>query len=295
MAALLAVAVVLVAAIGSLWLSLSTIRRDASLLPAHGEGMPTGVPGSLNLLLFGTGSRQGGTADVVMLVHMEASREHLQVVSLPRDLLVQPQDGGTPTRLDQLFDREGPASTVRAVESVLGITVDHVALTWIEGMSRLIDLLGGVPVDNPVSSRNGEFAFPRGPITLTGEEALAFVRQGPTPPGDLDRPESQRLVLQGIVNRLLTSPSMRNPGTIKAVLDQLAADIVVDEGLHARRMVELYLEMQVRAPREPSAIKLPTAGRGTTDSGEGYSKVEPEGVRALGRALNSDTVEQWVR
>jgi len=230
----------------------------------------------------------------MMLVHLDASRKSVHLISVPRDLLIERPDGAV--RLSRVYADGGSVATVEAVQQLLGIHIDHVALTWLNGMSRLIDLLGGVPVDNPVAASSNGFAFPRGQITLSGEESLAFVRQGPTGPGELDRAESQRLVLQGIATRLLTSSSLSNPGTVKAVLDQLAADVVVDSDLDARRMVELFVGLRLQAGvQDLRAIKLPTAGRGTTPTGDGFVRPDPEHMITLGRAINSDTLQDWVR
>ena len=294
LAALVAIAVVAVAAVGSLWLSLAGIKRDPTLLPQNGAAVES-VPGALNLLLIGTDSHLvRGNADVMMLVHLDASRKSVHLISVPRDLLIERPDGAV--RLSRVYADGGSVATVEAVQQLLGIHIDHVALTWLDGMSRLIDLLGGVPVDNPVAASSNGFAFPRGQITLSGEESLAFVRQGPTGPGELDRAESQRLVLQGIATRLLTSSSLSNPGTVKAVLDQLAADVVVDSDLDARRMVELFVGLRLQAGvQDLRAIKLPTAGRGTTPTGDGFVRPDPERMVTLGRAINSDTLQDWVR
>ena len=294
LAALVAIAVVAVAAVGSLWLSLAGIKRDPTLLPQNGAAVES-VPGALNLLLIGTDSHLvRGNADVMMLVHLDASRKSVHLISVPGDLLIERPDGAV--RLSRVYADGGSVATVEAVQQLLGIHIDHVALTWLNGMSRLIDLLGGVPVDNPVAASSNGFAFPRGQITLSGEESLAFVRQGPTGPGELDRAESQRLVLQGIATRLLTSSSLSNPGTVKAVLDQLAADVVVDSDLDARRMVELFVGLRLQAGvQDLRAIKLPTAGRGTTPTGDGFVRPDPERMITLGRAINSDTLQDWVR
>ena len=294
LAALVAIAVVAVAAVGSLWLSLAGIKRDPTLLPQNGAAVES-VPGALNLLLIGTDSHLvRGNADVMMLVHLDASRNSVHLISVPGDLLIERPDGAV--RLSRVYADGGSVATVEAVQQLLGIHIDHVALTWLNGMSRLIDLLGGVPVDNPVAASSNGFAFPRGQITLSGEESLAFVRQGPTGPGELDRAESQRLVLQGIATRLLTSSSLSNPGTVKAVLDQLAADVVVDSDLDARRMVELFVGLRLQAGvQDLRAIKLPTAGRGTTPTGDGFVRPDPEHMITLGRAINSDTLQDWVR
>ena len=292
LAGLVAVAIVAGAAIGSLWLSLSGIDRDPTLLPARDAFGGPGVPGALNLLLVGSDSHDAGAeATVLLIVHIDSTRQRVDVVSLPRNLLVSDADGSK-ERLSRRYADGGAVAVVQSVEHLLGIRIDHVALTWLDGMSRLIDLLGKIPVDNPL----GTPTFPRGAITLTGEEALAFVRPEGSGPGDLDRAESQRLVLQGIVDRLLTSKALLNPGTVKAVLDQLAGDIVVDADLDARAMVELFVDLRLRStPRRPVTIKLPTAGGGMTHAGSSYVLPDHSRVAALGRALNTDALDAWGR
>ncbi len=291
LAGVIAVTIVAGAAVGSLWLSVSGIKREATLLPA--DGAPAGgVPGALNMLLIGADSRAAGAAaNVLLVVHIDADRKQVDVISLPHNLLVD-ATAGLPTRLNRRYAEGGPVAVVDSVQKLLAIRIDHVALTRMEGMSRLIDLLGKIPVDNPL----GTPEFPRGQITLSGEEALAFVRQDGASGTDLDRAESQRLVLQGIVERLLTSNALLNPGTVKAVLDQLAGDIVVDDGLDPRAMIELFIELRLRAtPRRPEPIKLPTAGGGVTANGVPYLLPDRQRVATLGDALNSDNVDAWVR
>lgn len=291
LALIVAIAVVSVTAFGSLWMSLAGIKRDATLLPS--DRPPGGSPaGAVNLLLIGSDSHQpGGAASVLMLAHVDAAGRNVHLISLPCDLLV----GGS-ERLGQRYLQGGPAAVVVAVQQLLGINVDHVKLTRLPGMSRLIDLLDGIPVDNPIAATAGGFPFPRGQITLSGEEALAFVRSDVAGGSDLDRAESQRLVLHGLVSRLLTSPALINPGHVKAVLDQLATDVVVDSELDARRMVELFVTLRLRpGAQHLQAIKLPTGTRGTLPVGEAYVAPDQQRVAELGRAIASDTLPQWDR
>ncbi|MBK8447500.1 MAG: LCP family protein [Micropruina sp.] len=290
LAATLAIAVVSITAVGSLWLSLAGIRRDPTLLPPDRPAPSSS--GAVNLLLIGSDSHQpGGAASVLMLAHVDAAGRNVHLISLPCDLLVGGSD-----RLGGLYLQGGSAAVVVAVQQLLGITVDHVALTWLPGMSRLIDLVGGIPVDNPIAATTGRFAFPRGAITLSGEEALAFVRSDVAGAHDLDRAESQRLVLQGLVSRLLTSNALVNPGVVKAVLDQLATEVVVDSDLDARRMVELFFALRTRSgARYLQAIKLPTGTRGALPTGEAYVAPDQQRVTTLGRAIASDTLPEWER
>lgn len=299
LAAVLAIAIVVSASIGSLWLGVASIRREATLLPAPGAGpAPAGVEGSLNLMLIGVdGTSPHDPAQVLLLMHVDADRQRVHVVSVPRELLVTLPDGAREP-IGSAYGRVGvgPAGVVGALQDVLGVRVDHVAVTRLVAMARLIDLLDGITVDNPVASVSEGHSFQRGPITLNGERALAFVRQGDGEPGDLDRAESQRLVLQGIVERLLTSKSLLNLGMVKAVLNQLSDQIVVDSGLDAWAMVRLFIDLRMTSSeRGLRTIKLPTAGGGTTPDGQRYLEPDTDRVRGLGEALNKDRLDAWVR
>lgn len=296
LAVLLAVAIVAVAAVGSLWLAVAGIRRDPSLLPGRTDPVArAGVDGALNLMLIGTDASSSGAAEVLLMVHVDADRDQVHVLSVPRELLV-PLSGGGQEPIGAAFARVGSAGVVTALEDLLQVRVDHVAVTRLEAMARLIDLLDGITVNNPLASSADGHVFTRGPIILHGQEALAFVRQGEGRPGDLDRAESQRLVLQGIVERLLTSKALLNPGTVKAVLNQLAGDLVVDSGLDTAAMVRLFIDLRVSVNhRALRTIELPTAGRATTASGAPHLRPDAERIRRLGDALTTDRLDGWVR
>ena len=228
------------------------------------------------------------------LLHIDADRRDVQLIDIPRELAIT-GSAAEPRVLADVYTDDGAAATVEAVEQTVGIRVQHVALASLSGTSRLIDLLGGVPVDNPVNASCVGFVFPRGEITLSGDEALAYVREGVVP-GELDASQRQRLVLTGIVTRLLTGDAMLNPGTARAVLDQLTTVVVVDSGLDNLRLIDLFVELRTGlAGNPPSAIRLPTSERGTLPSGLRYVVADAKRAAALGQAVNADTLHNWQR
>jgi LCP family protein required for cell wall assembly len=75
--------------------------------------------------------------------------------------------------------------------------MDHVALIDFEGFIRLTEDLRGVTVTNKTEFSAHGFHYPKGKITIAGEEALWFVRERKLlPGGDLDRAENQRNVIR---------------------------------------------------------------------------------------------------
>ncbi|MDT9121781.1 LCP family protein, partial [Escherichia coli] len=70
----------------------------------------------------------------------------------------------------------------------------------------LTTALDGVTVDNRVASRSGAYVWPKGEITIRGEEALTYVRQRyELPGGDLDRAERQRAVVKAILTKMMSA------------------------------------------------------------------------------------------
>ena len=124
------------------------------------------------------GSPQGDNgkrADTMMLVRVT---EHETIVrSIPRDLVV-PDSTGAMTQLNALFDR-GPAPLIDAITANLGVTVDHYVQVDFPSFIKVVDAVGGVPVEVPSRVRDafsGLALEATGCTTLDGDQALAMVR-----------------------------------------------------------------------------------------------------------------------
>ena len=75
------------------------------------------VAGALNLLLVGVDSHQPGReASVLMLVHVDSTRQRIHLISLPRELL-SPVEGGGTDRLSLLYAKGGSAAVAESITS----------------------------------------------------------------------------------------------------------------------------------------------------------------------------------
>jgi anionic cell wall polymer biosynthesis LytR-Cps2A-Psr (LCP) family protein len=101
----------------------------------------------------GYGSFEGARSDTTMLLHVYPDRESAVVVSIPRDTVVDlpactDADGTVlppiTERFNVAFDRGGPGCTLKAVEEMTGLTVDHFVVLDFNGFKKTIDALGGV-------------------------------------------------------------------------------------------------------------------------------------------------------
>lgn len=151
-------------------------------------------------------------SDVLMVSRVDLDAGEVRTMAIPRDLYVEIPGVGfdkiTSAFTYGFYNRgevwEGGAQLLtETIELNFGLTIDAVATTTFVGFEQIIDAIGGVTVDNPyavVGFRPGS-VFPAGVQTLSGEEALVFVRTRKQD-GDDGRVMRQQLVLGALLDHL---------------------------------------------------------------------------------------------
>lgn len=126
----------------------------------------------------------------------------------------------------------GRAALLDAIHSLTGIEIDHYAEVGLLGFVLLTDAVDGVdvclnePVDDPMSGAK----FPAGVQTLRGADSLAFVRQRyELPRGDLDRIVRQQAYMASLVNKVLATGTLTNPGTLSNISRAVERSVVIDK------------------------------------------------------------------
>ena len=166
--------------------------------------LPVAETGPLNILLMGTDTRTdqgggfgseveyGGTgrSDTTILIHLSNDRKSAIAVSIPRDSVVNipactKEDGTTVAERTDLFNSAfasaGPACTVKTLETLTGVTVNHAVIVDFIGFSNVVDALGGIKVclteaiDEPVENGAG-IQLPAGVQVVDGKNALGLMR-----------------------------------------------------------------------------------------------------------------------
>src|SRR5690606_32617652 len=90
------------------------------------------------------------------------------------------------------------------------------------------------------------FTFPAGPVDLTGESALVYVRERKNlPEGDFSRAERQRDVTKAIVSKLMSRGVLPNPGMFRDAVTTLGPAFRVDAGLDNQTIIDTGLSMRI--------------------------------------------------
>ena len=233
-----ALAVVLVSTVSIAAIAVHNIASEIKpgvALPGEGEGPKIGpIEGAVNLLLVGSDSGEGNLAygereatlnDVTMLLHISEDHQRATVVSFPRDMFVDmpacpnPDGASYPAvssqKINQSLSRGGLACPVLTVESLTGLDIPYAAKIEFDGVIEMSNAVGGVEVcvASPIDDRNIPFKLDAGVHTLSGVDALQFLRTryGVGDGSDLTRISNQQQFLSSLVRTLKSSETLSNP------------------------------------------------------------------------------------
>ena len=266
-----------------------------------GEARPTKEPqetGTLNYVLLGSDSRDPGNAgngrsDTIMVVHLNKKRNQAYIVSFPRDMYVTIPGYGK-NKINAAYAFGGVQLTVRTLEQLTRTRMDHVALVDFEGFISLTNDLGGVTVMNDDAFSSHGYDYPKGEITIAGEQALWFVRERKQlPNGDLDRAKNQRNVIKAIVAKGLSAGVVSDPGTFTRFIGGVARHLTVDNSLTDDEIRRTALSLRLDA-EDINLLQAPISGFGTVN-GQSIDVVDTARMDELARALKTDTMDAYVK
>jgi LCP family protein required for cell wall assembly len=221
----------------------------------YGNPLPQNV---LDTLHAGSGDDGGDTTDTIIVVHIPAGGAAATAISIPRDSYVDIDGGYGKHKINSAYSRgknaamsglraqglsgaqlevaaneAGAKTAIRTVEKFTGLTINHYAAINLAGFDALSRAVGGVEVclKAPVHDTYSGANFPAGPQTLSGPQALAFVRQRHgLLNGDLDRIARQQAFLSGMAKNVLSAGTFTDLSKLNALVSAVQGAVVLDKG-----------------------------------------------------------------
>ncbi|MEN8655679.1 LCP family protein [Streptomyces sp. 21So2-11] len=262
--------VLLVAAGVGWWLykkldgNITTDTTAAAELETYEKERPTPVVlDAQNILLIGSDTRSGKgnskygqdegsqRSDTTILLHLAADRQSATAVSLPRDLMVEipscRRTDGTRSeeqfaQFNWAFEFGGTACTIRTVERLTGVRLDHHMVVDFDGFKGMVDAVDGVEIclSKPIDDKDAHLKLAKGLQTLNGEEALGYVRARKSigDGSDTERMDRQQQFLGALVNKVQSNGVLLNPTRLYPVLDAATKSLTTDPGLDSLK--DLY-------------------------------------------------------
>lgn len=235
----------------------------APLSAGDGTAKPVSdANGRMQILILGSDTRDGknseygaadlssgyGQSDVMMLMDISADNKRVNVISFPRDLLVdipQCKDQKTnqvhPARsgvmINEAMAQAGIGCAVDTVNKLTGLEVDHFMMADFNAVKELSNTVGGVDVciSDAVYDPDSRLRLPKGTSSVEGEMALAFLRtrHAFADGGDLGRIKAQQGFLSSLTRKIKDEGTLSDPGKMLRIADVVTQNLTVDEGLAA--------------------------------------------------------------
>ncbi|WP_258025261.1 LCP family protein [Streptomyces bambusae] len=284
--------------------------KDMKNRPKAGNGM--------NVLLVGTDGREkigpeekrayrlGGApchcTDTMMLVHVSADRKRASVISLPRDSYAEVpahRDQVTgkdhqahPVKLNAAYAEGGPNLTVRTVESMTRVKIDHYLEVDFTSFMKTVDAVGGVEICTAKTLRdtNTGLSLLPGTHRLTGGQALQYVRARHVDgAADIGRMQRQQRFLAALIKEAAGSGVLLNPVKFKEVSSTLLGSVRADTGFGSQQMLALGQAMRDFTPASSEFASVPIGNTSYPVKGIG-STVKWDAARAekLFQAVRDD-------
>ncbi|MFD5476346.1 LCP family protein [Streptomyces hawaiiensis] len=228
---------------------------------------------AFNILIIGTDKRTGagnegygdkgsvGHADTTILLHVSKDRTNATAMSIPRDLVIDVPDceasdgsiipGTRNVRFNTSLGQDGrdPGCTMKTVEEVTGVDVNHFVMADFNAVKTLTTAVGGVEVclTKAVNDKESKLKLPAGKSTIEGEQALAFVRTRHSfgNQGDLDRIKIQQQFMSSLMRKMTSGDALTSPTKLIKLANAATKALTVDKGIgKASTLKDLALELK---------------------------------------------------
>ncbi|MFI8301904.1 LCP family protein [Streptomyces sp. NPDC085927] len=247
------------AGLGYVYVTLNGNLRSVDIDRILGSDRPGKADdGSENILVLGSDTRSGGNkelgggtddgtarSDTAMIVHVHEGRDEASVVSVPRDTLVNrpectgPGGGTHPVANGVMFNSAyttgGAACTVKTVESMTGLRMDHYLEVDFSGFRELVDELGGVEITTTedIDDPDSHLELAAGTHRLDGTQALGLVRtrHGVGDGSDLGRIQLQQAFVRALVRQVGDIGLLTDPKKLYDITETATRALTTDSGL----------------------------------------------------------------
>ena len=227
-----------VVAAGALWIW--DITGDIKIVNSEGKKVEVELEDRLadepyTVLILGYDQDEWDTSrsDTIMLARIDEQAGKIWLLSIPRDVKVNIPGYGT-EKINAAFSIGGPELSIRVVEDLIGIPINHYIGLEMYGFVDLVEAMGGIEIDVPMYIEPGdeewEPPIQPGPQVLDGWQSLWFVRaRYQFAEQDLARAQNQQYFLQAVADQAARTPVTKLIGVVNAVSNMIQTDMGLKE------------------------------------------------------------------
>ena len=213
------------------------IQDELSTKRAEAVDVTTKEP--FSALILGVDERAGdvGRSDTMIVLTVNPTLQTTKMLSIPRDTYTDIVGQGLKDKINHAYAFGGIEMSMKTVEQLLNIPIDYVVQINMESFVDIVEIVGGITVNNTLAFDYEGETFPMGELTLDGEKALKYVRMRyDDPAGDFGRQNRQKQVIQGVLKEAISVNTLLNYQSIFKTLEaNIQMNILFEDLLSIRK------------------------------------------------------------
>ncbi|BBH21827.1 LytR family transcriptional regulator [Paenibacillus baekrokdamisoli] len=213
--------------------SLSRSKDIVKLKSESNSNPDTDKRNPFTVLMLGVDQRKNdhGRSDTIIVLSVNPKHKSILMFNILRDSRTEIVGHGTVDKINHAYAFGNVEMSLHTVEKFLDYPIDYYIKVNMEGFERIINLFGGVEVNNPLSFQYEGVNFEKGHLTLDGTEALLFSRMRyDDPRGDIGRNARQREVLSQVMKKAMKISSITRINTLlNEIGDSVKTNIKYEE------------------------------------------------------------------
>ncbi|NCA99762.1 MAG: LytR family transcriptional regulator [Clostridia bacterium] len=233
--------------------------------------------GITNILLLGVDNRNSTVAspeersDSMIILTIDEKSKKFKLTSLQRDMMVYFPGADNIHKINSANAEGGPLLAMRVINDTFRLNIEKYVLVNMIGMEKIIDLVGGVPVEvseSELKALNAELTMinltfkntkPAAYLEKTGSQLLdgrqavtyARIRQNDD---DYHRMGRQREVLQAMLDQFMKADLATKTKALNEGLPLITTNITKDE------IIKLGIDLLPMMDATIDQMQIPTAG-----------------------------------
>ncbi len=232
---------------GAVILGLVLLFNWIFAVPKSDEALGLRKRDTAAILLCGVDKGESRT-DTMMLLYLSGSEGSVSLLSLPRDTYTVTA-AGYDAKLNSAYGRngtgaEGMEGLLDYVQEIIGYRPDGYMLLGMELVPQIVELMGGLTVDVPMSFDQSGVHVEAGVQTLNGEQVLQLLRfRKGYAMQDLGRVEAQRLVISAALEQWITLENVEKiPQALALVEENTLTNLNTRNYLWMAKTVLLHMD-----------------------------------------------------
>ncbi|MBE7704749.1 MAG: LytR family transcriptional regulator [Cyanobacteria bacterium SIG29] len=175
-----------------------------------------------NIMVLGVDSNgpntlpfSGVRSDTILILNVDIHGKTVNAISIPRDSKVYLADEHGVQKINAAYALGGVELTRKTIEETLGIKIHNYVIVNAQGVRKLIDAIGGVPIyveqDMFYRDYSGKLFINlhKGKNVLTGEEAEGYLRYRKDYLGDIGRVHRQQKFIKALIEKVKSPEALR--------------------------------------------------------------------------------------